>query len=318
MPTRRQREYLEIIAKREQAVKRKMQRLARKGVKAEGTEVDPRRTDVGNMTARQMGQYVKRLDQFVDRKTQFVPGVSGTPLPAAKWREFKRRENIANQVSIAYRKKIENVHVPSKGMTMGEYREMKRGNLPSRLIPSVNDAFDVRGRISYGVPNEKALDKLIQQEKARAQPSNFKNWQKSNREAARKMLTHLNEKDLAKRLDKLTDAQFHLMWESGASEVALAYVISQSAFESGEDEPAWWQQRSGDELGEVRELAEWASSVDLGDDGKVDTRKRPSKPRKPRAPRAPRHPNGVDLYTDTRAKPINIWTDTKAGPIDLP
>jgi hypothetical protein len=311
MATKRQQELLANIANREKSVRRKIRRLENKGVRITGTDYDPRQADVGNMTARQMGSYLRKLDTFTDRKTQFVPGASGKPLPAAKWRKFKQVEKAGNDYSLRYRAKIDNVYNPHKGMTMGEYRAMKRGDLPSRLVPSVNDPFDVRSRSSYGVTNEKALDKLIKEEQKRTTPQNFKKWQKSNREAAKKMLTDLHEEELLKKLNKLTDEQFHLLWESGASEVALAYVVAKSAFESNEDEPPWWAERSGDEMGEVRDLAQWASTVDTDDAAKVSRPGRKSNTRK----RA--------QYTDTRAQAIdtisqNQSPDTWAGPIKLP
>lgn len=299
MATKRQQELLNAIKKREMSVSRKIKRLESNGIRVNESEYDPRRPNaaIGNYSTRDMNSYLKKLDGFMDRKTRFVPGVRGKPIRAQLWREYKNWERKANQTSLRNQDRIKDVYIPKKGMTVGEYRAMKRGNLPSRMVPSVNDPFDVRSRISQGVPNEDKVKDLIKGEKRRATPDNFQRWLKSNRKAARKMLIALNEKDMWNRVRQLNDDQFHIMWEAGASEVALSYVVAQTRLE-GED-PRWYASRSEDELEEVKGLVEWAGTVDV----------KPAP--KPRA-RKPKE------YTNTNAGPIDIVQDrsTWAGPIE--
>lgn len=313
MATKRQQELAAIIKKREQAVQRKVRRLENKGVRVGGTQHDPRRSPgtTGNMNAREMSSYIKNLESFTDRRVQFVPGVSGKPIPAQKWRQYKYWENRGNQFSLDYRKKIENVQLPDfkgEGVTLGQYREQKRGNLPSRLVPSVNDPFDVRGRISQGVPDEKSLDKLIASERKRSSPKHFEKWFNYSTVAAEKMLSKLGQTELLDKLKRLSPEQFHAFWEAGGNDVAANYVVAQNAFEDG-DTPAWWQERSNqDDFEELHRLSDWASAIDLTDQ---------QKPVKARG--KVKHPNAVNIYTNTNAGPIetvgNANSETWAGPI---
>jgi hypothetical protein len=285
----------------ESKTQQKIKRNARKGVKLQGSKYDPIRPNapVSNYTKIQLEVYSRKLETFNSRANQFVPGRRGTPLPIQQWRTYKRYERQANKIVQSHLDRVKDVYVPQTGMTVGQRIAATQSEFPQTANPASNSVYQTLNRNSNGIVSEKALNKLIKQQREKVSPARMKKEIRSGRKQFDAMMLMAGRSDISDIASKLTDHQFNFLWRftntAGAS--SLAYEIQMRKLAG--NNARWYDQVADDSMGDVQEMVEWVGKnipTDIDD--------------KPKAKR-PRN------YTNTNAGAIKIWTDTKAGPIDI-
>lgn len=90
------------VADAERRARRKIKRLQKKGVRT--GSIAPFR-DVDPSNTRALNSYHKQLEKFISRKTRYVAGQDGTPIPYSSYRDFRRLERKWNKQHDKYWRK---------------------------------------------------------------------------------------------------------------------------------------------------------------------------------------------------------------------
>lgn len=291
----------ERVRQLEATAQRKIARNAKKGVKLEGTKYDPLRPNapVAQYTRIQLESYARRIEKFTHRGNQFVPGRKGVPISATQWRAYQRAERAANGASDRVIKAVKDVYVPATGMTVGQRMAATQSEFPKTANPASNDIYTKITRDSRNIVSEKALNRLIKQQREKVTPAYIRRETRNGRKQFEQMMLMAGRNDIIQSAKKLSDDQFHFLWRftntPGAS--SLAYEITMRKLAG--NNARWYDQVADDSMGDVKEMVEWVGmNIPVGDE----------------KPKAKRRKN----YTNTNAGPISIYTSNKAGPIELP
>jgi len=267
----------EINAKRSQARQRhraathKISRLKSKGdVSISGTQYDPRVAPekLKRYNSRQLDSYIAKLDAFVSRETQFVPGAKGRPMPVAGkygWGRVAKLQHQLNKDKAAHLAKIANIFLPSAGMTIGERVEMSTPKHPVTSPPASYAPHIPYTRTSKGVPNEKQLKKLAKELESKQGGKYFEQKYKSQMTAARKMIKGISNKALAKDFRSLNPEEFSLLWNytNFAEVTSTDYVIRKSMMHD-KKELAWYDISLDTQLREARKRIAEIKALKLG------------------------------------------------------
>lgn len=155
--------------RREAAARRKIRRNAvEKGVHIEPTQFNPLRDRpaVNTMNSRQLRSYLKRLNKFTSRSTQFEAGVDGAPLPRDMVREYQRLERRRNQQVGKHVATMSDVFIEPQGMTVAQREETILASSMNILRAGGNPQYrpyDYIQRDIEGIPDANALRKLTAQ-----------------------------------------------------------------------------------------------------------------------------------------------------------
>lgn len=214
------------VRRRHKAATSKVSRLRSRGVELGGTNIDVRRdlSKVKRYNATQLRAYAATLDRFVSRQTAYVPGDKGVPLPAAKWREYKRLERMNNRRTNTEYEKVADTFLPTPSIRIRDRRTMLS---QSALGQSANVPFQEMNRKSTGITNEKALDKIIEQMRDKTRRGYLPEQLAKSREQFMKMLGEIGEQRYLKAASELSDAQFDILWNytSFATQISSDYEI---------------------------------------------------------------------------------------------
>lgn len=253
------------IARKQRNVNAKINRIEKStGINLRGTNYNPRNADAAKFmryTAKQLIAYGKRLDEFTDRKTAFVPGVDAQPIPKQHFDRYKALEDQINGVGDRLMGVVGGFEAPGSGMTIAERDATLRANRKRAQGDVVNRTFSKIDRKSTDINGVDALNKLVKslEKKLNAKhlPSKIKEGRKQNDQ----MLEAMGANDLREAADKLTDFQFHVLWEytNYASQVGLSYGVASLSAANSEDR--WYQKVIEDNSGDIREAIEWARKL---------------------------------------------------------
>jgi len=263
------REIDELRAKvmaRHKAATRKVSRLKNVvGVEVSGTKVDPRRSPakIRHYTTAQLNTYMRELDTFTSRSTQFVPDARRKPMSADKWHTYQKAELAYNQKVKSDFSRIEDIYVPRLGMTIGERMDMVTPKHRQAYNPAVNAPYEPPTRKPTNVMSEKALEKLTAAMVKRGTPEHNKQLILDAREQFSLMAEVINEPELRDRISELTDTQFLVAWNYTPLPTALGmwYDMAQAILNSKEQAHHAGVLRNS--VREANELIAWAKSLDL-------------------------------------------------------
>lgn len=239
-----------------------MARLRSNGVIVAGSEFDPRRdpAKVSRYNSRQMKSYIRELNEFTNRRNQFVGAADGAAVPLSQWKEFLKVQDEYNKRVASYRQGFENVAIPVKGddMTIGAFdRKMQpdsifaKGRAAHRpLTPSDSDIANITGPNSLK-DLQKALEKKLK-------PEYLEEKIRQGREQMQMMLDEIGAPELNKAVNELNDYQFNILW----SEIDLADTISgiYEVMKSQNSRSA--AQLSHDKINDAKELIEWGTTLE--------------------------------------------------------
>ncbi|URG18047.1 terminal protein [Curtobacterium phage Ayka] len=203
------------VRMRQQAANRKAKRIQNAGVNIAGTPYDPRRENapIDKMRSRDLQTYLKQLNGFMSRKTQFVPDTWGRPIHAQKWRAYKRAETRANRKAENMADMLKHYTMPGSDVTLAErHAYAKDTEFPNTANHTVNSPLRKVSRMPSSIASEKALARLTKQQQGKVDPQFFEMTVKRGRIEATKMLKKLGDTEQIKALKGLTDKQFHILW----------------------------------------------------------------------------------------------------------
>lgn len=202
------------VKRRQQAAQRKVARLRRKGVNVAGTPFDVRR-DVGNISrynSRQLQSYLSQLNEFVHRRNAFVPGVEGTPLPASKWRAYKRAEKAYIEKVNQHYAGVKDTFIPAAGKTVQGFDEtMRRKRTAGK--GGVPRPFEAISELqSFEVMDEKKLVRLQKRLETKVQSNYLPAELRRQRKTMLGAVAEFGNPELTQLAKKLTDDQLDTLW----------------------------------------------------------------------------------------------------------
>lgn len=254
--------------RRHRAATNKISRLKNDvGVNVSGTDVDPRRTraNIKNYTEKQLRSYINQLDNFVSRRTQFVPDAKRRPIPASQWREYQRLEKQYNEKISAQFARYRDVDLGPSGMTVGQRMEMMTPRFPYMQDRAVNTPYTPLNRRSSNIGSQRALQRLTKDMRARLEEGHSSRELQAGREQFEKMAELLDAPGLTRRVRNLSDSQFEALWKftGFGTAISLGYDINQQLLAG--NEKRWHGQVLESSMSAANELVKWAESLDLGE-----------------------------------------------------
>lgn len=246
------------VRRRHRAATSKVSRLRSRGVELGGSNYDVRRdlSKVKRYNATQLRAYANQLNSFVERKNAFVPGDSGVPLPAAKWREYKRLEKRYNEIGNREYSKVGEIFLPQPGVRVRDRRKILS---QSAIGEAVNAPYQEIDRQARGITSETALDRLTDQMRKKTSREYLPGEIAKSREQFMNMLTEIGNPEFIEAANKLSDDQFDTLWNytSFATEISSDYEIMKLKAR-GEQERAH-EKIHEDNTHAINELLQWAT-----------------------------------------------------------
>lgn len=246
------------VRARHNAATKKVSRLRQRGVELGGTNYDVRRdpNNIKRMNSTQLRAHLGRLNSFIDRKNAFVPGDSGVPLPAAKWREYKALERQYNRIGNREYAKVGDTFLPQPGVKVRDRRSILA---QSALGTAANAPYQEINRNSRGITGTDALDKITEQMRGKTSRDYLPAEIAKSREQFMDMLKEMGNAEYIDTAKKLTDDQFDTLWNytSFATEISSDYEIMKMRAR-GESERAH-EKIHKDNSDAISELLNWAT-----------------------------------------------------------
>lgn len=214
------------VAKLERNVARKIARYEHEGVSLRDSKYNPlRRGKAGRYTEKQLNSYIKSMELFTSRKTQFV-GISsqGVPVTVEKWRKYKKAEGRHNKQVRELVMKFDD-RIDHHGMKPSERQSMNRS---VKFGNTVNNPRAEFNRKPIGITSEKSLDKLIRDVARKSTPEYIQRELREKRKQIREMLNDWDFGEIGDRIAKLTDEQFEYFWVFSPKEVNDFFLVYDS------------------------------------------------------------------------------------------
>jgi hypothetical protein len=251
----------ETLRKQRNAASKISRLRTKKGVEIAGTQHDPRvdRAKLNRYNARQLNAHMAKLDAFTDRAVAFVPGVSGTPLPLSRWKQYKTLEEAVNAKARARDAQRKDIAMPG-GMTLGERKAMFVDGRVSAAGDAVFDFIPKTERKSVQIKDLNALDKFIKLQQNRLDEKYVPKKVKEARGQMDMMLTEIGNTEFIERAKGLSDYQFDLLWQDAGNvnQVSLLYWITQQMATGRNDRQ--FAKQIEDNTSDIHELFQWAES----------------------------------------------------------
>lgn len=250
--------------KRRNAATRKIARNRReKGINVAGSEYDPRKSPdaIERMNTSQLNSYIKRLNNFTSRDTQFI-STGGGPVSRRDWAKFKAAETKANTRSAIRAKRVGNLKLPIGDMTISEReasifgdKRVKRAD--GSVINSPFPSWDHKPEQMNGPEALRQMQKaMMKQTSPERQRSNMRSW----RGSALKMLEELGLQDMTLELEELTDKQFEALWLGGfAHKLQPLYTIFKTR--NAGRKSRWYDDASSDQAEQIKLYVDWAQRI---------------------------------------------------------
>lgn len=247
------------------AVQNKVNRLRRdKGVEISGTEHDVRieSARLNRYNSRQLDAFIQRANAFVSRKTQFVAGAGGTPLPAQRYRVLQKLETHYTNAGKSIMDSIGELEAPFTGMTI---RQRDKQMLPDVKAggEAVQRTFEMVFTDHRRIKNKEALEKFINLRIKQADPTYASSRVKKAREQLDQMFTTIGAESFKDIANKLSDEQFFVFFEYGpyVNDVGIQYSLVKQAQDEDRELTTSDAQMFEDTNAELRKALKWASKL---------------------------------------------------------
>ena len=238
----------------------------KRGAEIGGSEFDPRKpmSNIKRYNRKQLDAYIRKLNDFNSRKTQFVPDSKYRPMPADKWRQYKSVEKDMNtQMQKRFASFADRV-LPN-GMTVAQRLAMTETIHPQMHNPASDAGVREIDRRSKSIRSLQALNKLIIDTKRRGTPKDRERIEKANRKSVNSMLDAIGNDDWRKRIAKLSSGQFDILWNASgdfANAMSMYYEITQKLLSGADAATRWMESVSKNAVSDIEEFLKWIESQD--------------------------------------------------------
>lgn len=252
------------VIKAQRNAGRKLSRL--RGLGVNSSDIDPRKDVklVRRYTKSQLGAQLVRLEGFNSRKTQFVPGARGLPIPKADWVRYQKTEKSYNTMIDLSSSSIGSLRIGDSSMTIAEhYATIIPKNGVSMGGGSMR--YHPLNRSSKGVVKPENIDKLIVDLEKRMQPGYQSEQEKRIRDNFDALLKYSGRGDLSELAHKLEPGMFHLIWNFSPV-VQMMAENYQAIVDMMSDEDAAIEYSGIEEsFKEIEDILEWAQDKTFTD-----------------------------------------------------
>lgn len=249
----------EEVLRKQRNANAKVSRLRKQGVSISFTGHDPRTNakKIARYTTSQLIAYSKRLDEFTSRSNQFVAGAKGTPIPKAKFNEYKRLESLHNRKGAERMEQRGNLKVPGSGLTVAEREALGMGIKKAHGDAANKPFFNIE-RTPTGIVD---IDALIKDMRKKLDRRYLPNVIKARRNEVEQMMTQIGTHELQKQINELSDYQFDIMvHESDFMRAAsLSYELEKMKAASSQQEMI--ANQYSDALNDLKDYIKWAKSL---------------------------------------------------------
>lgn len=242
-------------AKKHKAAIAKVSRLKKQGVDIAGTEFDPRKSwdVVKRYNTKQLNAYMERLDQFNLRTRKFTALADRQPITQHVWNQFKKSEDRVNEIRNKILEAYGNLTPPDSTTTVAERMAKHSEANPSSI-------FAPRDAQRQNITSAESLRKLQEFNERNADPDYQAKRLTAARTSAGKMLDEYGDDDLSSLVGTLSDEQFDVLWNHTNFRDNLIHGY---ATKLGKEGGRAKNQIVEDELDRARDLADWASSLQV-------------------------------------------------------
>lgn len=267
--------------KRQRAAGQKISRLRAKGIEVGGTEYDVRRDakKIRSYSRPQLAAYINQLNGFTGRQTRFVPGANSKPIPLKDWNRYKQAEAVYNAKAVSHEAKFAGQKLPGSDMTIGDFSKQMRPSRVTADLPA-RRPLDPISRMSTMITSAEAARVLARDLKKKSRPSDYKRRINNAREGFNKMLDRIGNTDLKGLADKLTDAQFDIVWNytQVPYDISRSYGIAVLAATNSESRPD--QHVMETNAAELATMLNWATAIPIQKPAQNRANGRKKNPRK--------------------------------------
>lgn len=223
MPTRNNEKAVAQMKDAEKRAQRKLRRLQKKGVRV-GSITPLEIIDTSN--TRQVNNYIKRLENFISRKTRFVAGAEGTPISGATLKRYKKAIREANKNRDRFWKRFYGSPYLSGSKQEGTIGEVKSSFISrfwQKLKPNVEK-----------LRSEKSAQTAIKALEKQASPAFFNKRANTFGKNIRKAAKNLNDERIKRALRGLTtDQLMYLQDGTNFAEVFYTYLVAMDSPKKG-------------------------------------------------------------------------------------
>lgn len=244
-----------------------------KGVEIAGTKFDPRRdpSKVSRYNTRQLESYVKSLQTFNGRSTQFEAGVRGAPLPRFGkygWQNYKAGENAVRAQAAKVMEPVQDVRLPGPGSTPKNIREgdetisQRAAKIRGKHPTVTNQGYLPPERQPKNIKDADSLAKLTKANAKRMTKTFQAKEHKRAREELKQMVAVFQDDDLTNNIASLTKGQFDMLWNftKFADALSLTYHHIQSKGKRKQDLP---QEMIDNQVNQAKTLVEWVKKFKI-------------------------------------------------------
>lgn len=250
------------VARRRKAAQSKIARLRRKGVRLEGSQFDVRRDPhrVGRYNSRQLQSYLGELNEFTQRRVQFVPGVEGTPIRAHVFKHAQRTANEYNAMVQKHEQDVSNIFIPKAGMTAGEFMRdvvgtRKRGK-GGKVRP-----LTVEARNSFEFVSEDKIMKWRESMERKMRPNYLNDSIEKQKYKMYELIDHFGDDKLSEIAKSLSSEQVNVLWNytDAPRDMFNSYYMARLTSTGKADDT--FARIDEDSTSDVKDWLEWASNL---------------------------------------------------------
>lgn len=244
----------------------KVSRIARvQNVNIAGTNLDPRipAAKIDSMNTRQLQSYLNKAHTFLDRRTGYVRGKGGVPLPLSEWQAYKAVERANNRLARKRLEKYGDIQIPGTTMTARE-REGNRSRNPRMRNTASNRPIDIVIRENAeGFSTVEGLRKIRRQLEKRLTKKHLVKSMKKTRQTAIKAYTKMGNQAMLRSIRNMSDEMLDFLWNYGG--------LAESTFSRYENlvssttetlEARGFEKVSADAESDIEETLKWAETFD--------------------------------------------------------
>lgn len=201
------------VIKRQKAATAKIARLRRQGVQVAGSEFDVRRDPnrVSRYNSRQLQSYLNDLNQFNNRRNQFVGGAEGVPIRAHIFKHAMRSAAEYNSFVEDYYANVSGIDIPQAGMKVAEFDRDVKGDR-KRGKGGVSRPLEAERRQAFEFEGEQGLLAWRNNLEKKMRPGYLEGKLAFQRSQMMDALKHYGDDSLMQMAEGLTNEQFDTLW----------------------------------------------------------------------------------------------------------
>lgn len=250
------------VARRQKAAQAKIGRLRRKGVQLEGSEFDVRRdpTRVARYNRSQLNSYLGQLNEFTQRRVQFVPGAEGVPIRAHVFRHAQRTAREFNEFVSRHESGVNDIFIPKQGMTSAEFRRDVEG---SRKRGKGGRARPLTAEIrnSFEFVSEDKIKAWRDSMERKMRPNYLEGTLQKQKYQMLQIVDMYGQEDMSDIARSLTDEQINVLWNytDAPRDAYTGYHMMQLMAAGKADET--FANIQEDASSDLREWLQWAQTL---------------------------------------------------------